>query len=121
MMMDAHRLCGELESGAYAIAGVLTGALTQGIANVQRDRARAAAANHHIAVSIHGAAANAFADGNASLYSKLLASDLEVERLSDKVDTLQATVAALMEQRAVILRECQILLAENAALLARKH
>lgn len=78
------------------------------------ERATAFANDATVAAAIHGAASGAHADVASRLRIQLIAADLNLERLEDKVDTLT-------NERSELIRHIGSLLDEVEALRARLH
>jgi hypothetical protein len=112
--MNAHKVSGELEAGAYAFAGLLTGAMAVGLENSRARRARADSEDAYIANAISQGAVKGQAEASIAWMQRAILAEAECERLLEEIGDLRV-------ERAEILLGAADVMAENEALRSRLH
>ncbi len=117
--MNAHKIAGDLEGGAWAIGGVLTGMLVNFDQQRRQRRAQSEADAQHISASGHAAASRAWCENsNQNLRARIVA-EAQIGALEDQVDDLTNDLAKVTRQRAELLTYATELRLEVEALRAQ--
>ena len=111
--MNAHRIAGELEVGAYMFTGLLMNGIQRAADQNRIRRAEAAAADGRMASAVMGSSSRAHAVVASDLRVQLIGAESEISRLRDLVEDLRHERTGLITVAADLLTENEILRARH--------